>query len=593
MAGTNSVVEAEGDNIIEIKDVTFTYLGEKGPALKNANLTIKRGDFVLVLGPSSAGKSTLLNLLNGSVPHIFEGTLEGEVIVDGKNTIEHQVSQLATSVGLVFQDPESQLVNIFVKDEVYFGPENLLKPIEEIKANAMEAMRLVGLDNLMDRDVFQLSGGQKQKVAIAAVLSMRPKVIALDQPTANLDPKTKVEVFQILAKLNRELGITVVVVEHDVDDLAGLINKVVVMKDGSILASGTPREVFSKNFKEFSEELGLWVPQVSELAQATGKMIPFLALPLTVEEALEPVRTAVSSAEREGTLLKGSPDGARKDTAPRGLPLIEVKDLSFTYAVNGVKALDRVNLTVYPGDFLAIVGKNGSGKSTLAKTLMKINQIERGKVFIKGKDINDLTLYELTKTIGYVFQNPDHQFVADTVYDEVAYSLRVRNIPEDEVKERVMEVLDLFNLAGHLEVSPFALSMGQRRLLSVATMLVVDQDAIILDEPTIGQDQASSNHLMGYLKRLNEQGKAIIIITHDMRLTSQWVERVFVMSESHVLFDGHISEVFNDPQLLEKASLLPPPLVVLMQRLRETHRDLPASILTVEQFTSLFARRAG
>lgn len=593
MAGNSSVVEAGGDNIVEIKDVTFTYLGEKRPALKGANLSIERGDFVLVLGPSSAGKSTLLNLLNGSVPHIFEGKLEGEVIVDGKNTAEHEVSELATSVGLVFQDPESQLVNIFVKDEVYFGPENLLKPIEEIEVNAMEAMRLVGLDNLMDRDVFQLSGGQKQKVAIAAVLSMQPKVIALDQPTANLDPKTKVEVFQILAKLNRELGITVVVVEHDVDDLAGLINKVVVMRDGAILASGTPREVFSKNFKEFSEELGLWVPQVSELAQATREVIPFRALPLTVEEALQPVRAAVSSAEREGVLLKASPGVAGKDTASGRLPLIEVKDLSFTYAVNAVKALDGVNLTVYPGNFLAIVGKNGSGKSTLAKTLMKINQIERGKVFIKGKDINDLTLYELTKTIGYVFQNPDHQFVADTVYDEVAYSLRVRNIPEEEVKERVMEVLDLFNLAGHLEVSPFALSMGQRRLLSVATMLVVDQDAIILDEPTIGQDQASSNHLMGYLKRLNEQGKAIIIITHDMRLTSQWVQRVFVMSESHVLFDGHISEVFSDPELLEKASLLPPPLVVLMQRLRETQRDLPASILTVEQFTSLFARRAG
>lgn len=577
--------QGESKNIVEIKDVTFTYLGEKNPALQNVKLTIERGDFVLVLGPSSAGKSTLLNLLNGSVPHIFDGTLAGDVVVDGMNTKDHQVADLATSVGLVFQDPESQLVNMFVKDEIYFGPENLQMPVEEIRENAVQAMKLVGLEHLMDREVFQLSGGQKQKVAIASILSMKPKLIALDQPTANLDPKSKVEVFQLLGRLNREYGITVVVVEHDVDDLAGLINRVVVMKDGTVLVSGSPREVFSKNFNDFSEELGLWVPQVAELAQAIGHKINFDFLPLTVEEAVEPVRVFISENPKclnlEGAGLQNGSDKSGES------PVIEVKDFSFTYKVNGVKALDNVNLTVFPGEFIAIVGKNGSGKSTLAKTLMKINLAQKGKVFVKGKDINELSLFELTKTIGYVFQNPDHQFVEDTVYDEVAYSLRVRDIAEKEIEERVLEVLHLFNLTQYRELSPFSLSMGQRRLLSVATMLVVDQDIIILDEPTIGQDQASSNLLMGYLERLNKQGKAILIITHDMRLTAEWVEHVVVMSDSRTLFDGHISQAFIDPQLLDRASLLPPPLAVLMQRLHAIDPRLPASVFTVKQFREL------
>lgn len=572
----------ESKNIVEIKDVTFTYLGEKNPALHNVNLTIEQGDFVLILGPCSAGKSTLLSLLNGSVPHIFDGTLVGDVIVDGMNTKDYKVSDLATSVGLVFQDPESQLVNMFVKDEIYFGPENLQMPVEEIKENAVQAMKLVGLEHLMDREIFQLSGGQKQKVAIASILSMKPKLIALDQPTANLDPQSKVEVFQILRRLNRDHGITVVVVEHDVDDLAGLINKVVVMKDGTVLVSGSPREVFSKNFSDFSEELGLWVPQVAELAQALGQKIKFDVLPLTVEEVVEPVRAYISENSKYLNLKRTSL--SKKFNKLGQSPIIEVKDFSFTYNVNGVRALNNVNLTVFPGEFIAIVGKNGSGKSTLAKTLMRINLAQKGKVFIKGKDINEVSLFELTKTIGYVFQNPDHQFVEDAVYDEVAYSLRVRGISEKEIEEKVLEVLDLFNLTQYRELSPFALSMGQRRLLSVATMLVVDQDVIILDEPTIGQDQASSNLLMGYLERLNKQGKAILIITHDMRLTAEWVEHVVVMSDSEVLFDGHISQAFIDPQLLAKASLLPPPLAELMQKLHAVDPHLPTSIFTVEQF---------
>lgn len=568
-----------GENIIEVRHVTFTYLGEKQPALRDVNLTVKPGEFVLVLGPSASGKSTLVNLFNGSVPHIFEGTLEGEVYVNGLGTVEHPVSELAKTVGMVFQDPEAQLVNVLVKDEIYFGPENLLTPIEEIKRNAQRSVSLVGIEDLVERDVFQLSGGQKQKVAVASVLSMQPRVLVLDQPTANLDPQSTLEVFRLLGRLNRELGVTVIVIEHNVDGLAEFLTQVVIMKDGRVVLSGTPRQVFSQRFADFSEELGLWVPQISELAQGMRDRVSFPVFPLTVDEAYAPLVRAI----KRGTSTREAGKVGQKNPDAKSIPIIDIRDLSYTYAVNGVKALDRLNLTIWPGDFLAIVGKNGSGKSTLAKTLMKINVPERDTVFIKGRDINDISLFELTQTIGYVFQNPDDQFVEETVFDEVAYSLRVRGIPEEVVGEKVLEVLHLFHLDKYKNLSPFSLSMGQRRLLSVATMLIVGQEVIILDEPTIGQDQASANLLMGYLKELNAQGKTITIITHDMRLMSKWVGRVVAMSRSHLVLDGTVTELFEREDIMEQAALVEPPIVKLVKRLRGDVPELPL-ILTPEEF---------
>jgi energy-coupling factor transport system ATP-binding protein len=577
----------QAPNIIEVKGVTFSYLGETEPALRNVDLTIARGEFVLVLGPSGAGKSTLVNLFNGSVPHIFEGTLSGEVWVAGLKTTDHPVSELATVVGMVFQDPEAQLVNVLVKDEVYFGPENLLLPIEQIRENARKAVTLVGIEDLMERDVFQLSGGQKQKVAVASVLAMQPKVLVLDQPTANLDPRSTQEVFRMLRRLNQELGITIVVVEHNVDGLADMITKVIVMDRGAVVAIGSPRDVFGKRFTEFSRELGLWLPQMAELGLALQDRVVFPAIPLNAEEAFEPLLPAIQRLGAGGGWLAGEKGRNESMKSTEGEdPIIEVRDLSYVYKSNGVKALDHVSLRIYPGDFCAIVGKNGSGKSTLAKLLMKILVPDRGSVFVRGRDVNDVSLFELTQTIGYVFQNPDDQFVEDTVFDEVAYSLRVRGVREEEVEERVREVLRLFSLEKFEAVSPFSLSMGQRRLLSVATMLVVGQDVLILDEPTIGQDQSSAELLMQYLQNLNQQGKTIIIITHDMRLMSKWAGRVIAMCEGKVILDGTARQLFEDEVLVRQASLVEPPLVDLVKRFRQQFPGMPF-VLTVEDFQEL------
>lgn len=561
----------DSDFVVQVEGVTFTYLGEDQPSLKDVNLKIRRGSFVLVLGPSGSGKSSLINLLNGSIPHIFEGNMTGRVLVDGMDTGVIPVSKMATKVGLVFQDPDAQLVNVFVRDEIYFGPENLLMPVPEIEENAAVAVQMTGLSDILDREVIQLSGGQKQRVALASVLSVRPDLIALDQPTANLDPHTTAEVFRLLGRLNREYGITVVLVEQRVDDLVHLVDHVIVMEDGRIILSGPPRQVFDTGG---AGERGLWVPQIAEIAHALSDLVPLPQLPLTLDELAPPLEAALAGRQAD-IVPPAVPSG------PVGPPLIEVRGLTYRYRGVDFDSLTDVNLTIRAGEFLAIVGRNGSGKSTLAKTLTKINRAPNGKVFIGGQDINQIRLSDLTARMGYVFQNPDNQFVCDTVFDEIAYSLRIRNTPEEQVRARVQEVLKWFGLTGLETVSPFALSMGYRRLLSVATMLVLDQELIILDEPTIGQDYASCHRLMSFLRGLNEAGKTVVIITHDMRLISEWVGRVVVLSRSRVMFDGHAGGLFEDDQLLDEAALVRPPLAALARRLRPLVPDLPHPLLTV------------
>jgi energy-coupling factor transporter ATP-binding protein EcfA2 len=577
--------------IIDIKEVTFTYLGEEEPALSNVSLSIMPGDYVLILGPSGSGKSTLLNLMNSSIPNIFEGTLEGTVVVDGLDTSEHSLANIASVVGMVFQDPDSQLVNVFVEDEVYFGPENLCMEREQIIQNANDAIDLTDMHDFLHQEVFYLSGGQKQKLALASVLAMQPKVILLDQPTANLDPRTRIDVFNILAKLNKQLGLTVVVIEHEVDDIADAINKVVVMDEGKIVHLGDPRTIFARSGESSSKSLGLWVPQMSELAIAMKNKfdIEFDLFPITVEEALPKIEQ----------LLKGQ-DDQLIDNLPyipvseryseNEVPFVEVRHLNFSYGVTDQQALTDISFKMHKGEFLAIMGKNGSGKSTLAKAIMKINKVPEGSIFIEGKDINKISVYELTEKIGYVFQSPDHQFVTDTVFDEVAYSLRVRGIDEEIVHEKVMEVLELFNLDRYTALSPFALSMGQRRLLSVATMLVLEQELLILDEPTISQDQVSANLVMEYLEKLNKKGISIVIISHDMRLISKWVDRVYVMTRSRMLFDGDTREAFNSPDLMEREALVPPPLSELMWNLRERGLHAPSTVFTVDKFVEIYEK---
>jgi energy-coupling factor transporter ATP-binding protein EcfA2 len=548
--------------LVDIRGVTYAYEGEAQPVLRDISLQVHEGEFVLILGPSGCGKSTLLQLLNGTIPHTLKGTLSGSATICGHELAETKVATFATSVGMVFQDPEGQIINTRVRDEVCFGMENLCRPTAEILEHQHEALAFVGLDGFGDRSIFDLSGGQKQRVSIAAVLAGRPRLLVLDEPTANLDPAGMAEIFAVLARLNREHGTTVVMVEHRVDELADRVSRVVMMDRGTIVFDGAPREAFGRRREAASEEattipLGAWFPQAAEFAIALSDAC---AAPLTAAEVPLNVPEAVAFAGRRMGALAAPIPPVPPAAARTAQPLLRVDHLTYGYDRHQ-PVLRDISFALDGEGIVALCGRNGSGKTTLAKLLMGINPPPRGKLWIGAQDLAGLEPRDIASRIGYVFQNPDHQFVTDRVWDEVAYGLTVRGIAAETITERVGEMLHLVDLERYRDRSPFALSLGERRRLSVATMLVLEPKLLVLDEPTIGQDYERAQMLMGLMARLRERfGTTILMITHDVRLVAEWADRALVISRGALLFDGTPAAMFADKAVLEEAGLLAPPI---------------------------------
>jgi energy-coupling factor transport system ATP-binding protein len=559
--------------VVALRGITYAYEGEDTPVLHDVSLNVDAGEFVLILGPSGCGKSTLLQLLNGTIPHTLKGTLSGDAAVCGKPIAETKVASFATDVGMVFQDPDAQIICTRVGDEVCFGLENLCRPASEILGRQADALAAVGLDGFAERSVFDLSGGQKQRVSIAAVLAARPRLLVLDEPTANLDPAGMKEVFALLKALHRA-GTTIVMVEHRVDELADHISRVIMMDRGAIIFDGLPRAAFAQPRAARSEEganvpVGAWYPQVSEfalaLAAACHLSLAAGTLPLNVAEA-------VALAQRfVGAVPAGRAAVAAAPQEPDAVPLLRVDHLHFGYE-RGRPILADVSLELGRGELVALCGRNGSGKTTLARLIMGIAEAPRGTILLDGKDLSALGPKEISAQVGYVFQNPDHQFVTDRVWDEVAYGLEVRGYAESAVRERVDEVLGIVDLARYADRSPFSLSLGERRRLSVATMLVLEPRLLILDEPTIGQDHERAQLLMGLMARLRERYRTtVLMITHDVRLVADWADRAIVLSRGRLLFDGLPQDMFGDDALLGESGLLTPPIYAISRELAAAH----------------------
>jgi energy-coupling factor transport system ATP-binding protein len=580
--------------LVEIEDLEYTYEGEANPVLNGVSLKVREGEFVLILGPSGCGKSTFLNVLNGTIPHTLKGTLNGRATVCGKSVPLTKVATFATEVGMVFQDPEAQIINTRVRDEVCFGLENLCRPVAEIMARQAEALASVGLPDAGDDSIFDMSGGQKQRVSIAAVLAARPRLLALDEPTANLDPAGMAEVFAVLHRLNREHGTTIVMVEHRVDELADRVSRVVMMDRGRIVFDGPPREAFSRPRVAHSEEAeritrSAWFPQVSEFALdlATTAHVPFdpEEVPLNVTEAVAFAERFIQSTA--GPRAVATPVAVVAAVAETK-PLLSIRNLSFGYERQR-PILRNVSLELDSGSIVALLGQNGSGKTTLAKCLIGINAAAKQTIRLNGKDIADLSRRELSAQVGYVFQNPDHQFVTDQVDEEIAYGLKVRGFAEDAIAKSVNEVLEIVDLARYRHRSPFNLSLGERRRLSVATMLVLEPRLLVLDEPTIGQDHERAQHLMGLMVRLRERyGTTVVMITHDVRLVAEWADRAVALADGTIAFDGSPAKLFGQSQLLQKSCLLPPPIFDVSRALAVQYPGrVPGALLSVDTLIQL------
>ncbi len=541
---------------IEVDDLTVRYHLRQDPAIRNLSFRVAQGETLLILGPSGSGKSTLALTLNGLIPHDIGAEVSGRVRVAGIDTLEAPLGAVTRKVGIVFQDPEAQFCTLTVADEVAFGLENLGIPRGEMDARIEEALAAVGLSGMKHRSIRRLSGGEKQRLALASVLAMRPEIIILDEPTANLDPQATADFFRTLAPLKGKR--TLLIIEHKLDECINLVDRTLILGHGGVLlAEGEPRSIFARQAEEL-REYGIWMPQVTEWALRLGRNeIGERNLPLTVED--------VVALYGEGVVtLEEIRHRSRKAPAPRGDTLaVDIRSLGFSYPKGERPALDGATLQVPEGSLFALLGPNGSGKSTLAAHLISIHEPPPGKVFVFGEDVSPkagMELQRLTELVGYVFQNPEHQFVTDTVYDEVAYGLRVRGYDEREVDARTRGILEDFHLMRLARANPFTLSQGQKRRLSVATMLAVGQKLLVLDEPTFGQDRLTTDRMIARWKRLQEEGVTILFITHDMRLVLEIADLAAVLSGGRTIYQGDVETLYRRRDLLERANLVLPPM---------------------------------
>jgi energy-coupling factor transport system ATP-binding protein len=564
--------------ILRVEGLTFRYPTRRRPALQGVSFAVEPGETLLVLGPSGSGKSTLALALNGLIPQAIAGDFAGRVTVAGLETRTAPLSRLTQRVGLVFQDPEAQFCLLTVADEVAFGLENLAVPPAEMDARIDRALQQVGLLAYRQARLDRLSGGQKQRLALACVLAMEPEILVFDEPTAHLDPAGALALFADLARL-KATGRTLVIIEHRLDALMPLVDRVLVLSPtGQVLAWGEPRAVFRDHWSTL-QRLGLWLPQVSALGAALAERgRPLTPFPLTVAEAeaaLAPLLRARPVSPTDGP---ARPPASR----PAGEPVITVRRLTYAYP-GGAPVLSALDLTVRAGDFLAIVGANGAGKSTLARLMAGLLVPPPGTVFLGGDDLARLAPRQIARRVGYVFQNPEHQFLTATVFDEVAFGLRQLRLPRAEVERRTWALLERLGLAPLARAHPFALSQGEKRRLSVATALVLEPEVLILDEPTFGQDYGQSERLLGELQALNQQGRTVVVITHDMGIVAAYARRVAVLAGGRLLFDGPPAALFAQPDRLRQAALVPPPLVELSQRLAATG-PWPPVCATIDQF---------
>jgi energy-coupling factor transport system ATP-binding protein len=563
--------------VVSIEGLAYRYRGQQKSALKGVDLEVAEGEFVVIMGPSGAGKSTLCVSLNGLIPHFFKGKMEGEVRIEGRSTREGKVGEFAQEVGLVFQDFEAQLFSTNVALEVAFGPENFRVEREEMVERVEKMLGQVRLEGFEKRTPATLSGGQKQRLAIASVLAIEPRILCLDEPTTDLDPVGKLGIFEIAEDLKDRDDVTLIVVEHETEETLDA-DRIVVLRDGEIVADRPAREVLRDvellqessvmplQVTRFFHEMGLWQGQ----------------LPLTPQEGVAEFRRRGwrVNPDRYGRLVEA--DAKREEGY--GEPVIEVEGLTYRYQ-NGVVALEGVDLTVRKGEFLAVLGQNGSGKTTLVKHFNGLLEPTEGTVRVGEGETSEQGLRQLGQSVGYVFQNPDHQIFSDTVADEVAFGPKIRGMEEDEIKERVEEALVAVGLEGRGGEDPFGLTKGERQRVAVASVLSVRPEVLILDEPTTGLDYAEQRSMMDLVKSLNEAGSTIIAVTHTMWVVAEYAHRAAVVRDGEISLQGTVREVFAEEDELRDAALRPPHIVAL-------GNALGYPVLSVEEMVELTEDKA-
>ena len=531
--------------IIEFKDYTFKYRSQVEPTLRHVNLTIHAGEKVLIVGPSGSGKSTLAHCINGLVPFSFPGESTGSLSVKGKDPAKEGIFGMSKLVGTVLQDTDGQFIGLTVAEDIAFALENDCVPQEELFPRVDEVAETVDVKSLLDHAPTELSGGQKQRVSMAGVMIDDVDILLFDEPLANLDPATGKRAIDLIDKISKTTGKTVLIIEHRLEDaLYRDVDRIVVVGDGEIVADRKPDELLCT---DVLEKEGIREPLYITALKHAGCTVKAESLPQHIESMdLAPYREKV-----QGWYQKAQLPPERKPTEP----VLEVKDLGFSY-VPGKKVLQDIHFRIEKGEMLSIVGKNGAGKSTLSNLICGFINPDQGEILLEGSDISGLSIKERGEVIGLVMQNPNQMISKPMIFDEVALGLVVRGVPEEEIRERVNETLKICGLYPFRNWPVSALSFGQKKRVTIASILVMNPRVLILDEPTAGQDFRHYTEIMEFLKDINERlGITIIMITHDMHLMLEYTDRAIVIADGRMIADDAPARVLTDRDIADRAYL--------------------------------------
>ena len=530
--------------IIEFNDFTFKYRVQAKPTLKNINLTIYEGEKVLIVGPSGSGKSTLAHCINGLTPFYYQGTSTGSLKVMGKETKDMGIFEMSKMVGTVLQDPDSQFIGLTVAEDIAFKLENDCVPQSKMKAMVEKVSKLVGIEKQLDAAPYSLSGGQKQRVTLAGVTVEDIDILLFDEPLASLDPATGKSAIELIEQIKNETKKTIVIIEHRLEDVLHCdVDRIIVMNEGYIVADMTADELVASNILV---ESGIREPLYITALRYAG---------VTITEDMKAGNIKTLDISKCKTNLdKWHKDNSSNNEIKEENVLLELKDISFQYEKNK-PILKDISFKINKGEMVSIIGKNGAGKSTISKLICGFYKPTSGQILLNNRDIGDDSIKERAERIGMVMQNPNQMISKTMIFDEVALGLRFRGIPEGEVKTRVYETLKVCGLYEYRNWPISALSFGQKKRVTIASILVLNPEILILDEPTAGQDFKHYNEIMEFLLELNNKGVTIIMITHDMHLMLEYTNRAIVLADGQKLADDTAANVLTNKEVINAANL--------------------------------------
>lgn len=530
--------------IIQFTDFTFKYRSQIEPTLNQINLTIYKGEKVVIVGPSGSGKSTLAHCLNGLVPFSYEGESTGTLHIKGKPQQEYTIFDLSKVVGTVLQDADGQFVGLSVGEDMAFILENDCIEQVEMKRRVEEVADRLELTDKLTASLHELSGGQRQRAAIGGVIIDEVEVLLFDEPLANLDPATGKQAMQLIETIHQQTGATVVMIEHRLEDVLHRdVDRIIVMDHGHLIADMAPNELLSNSIleKTFIRE-----PLYLKAAKFAG---------CTIVPEMHPAHlTTFDLRGQEELIRKWATSSPEQLNEPLGTPLFVAEELSFGYDDKRLQIQD-LSLSIYPGEMVAIVGQNGAGKSTLGKLLGGFEKVQNGRILHREEDVTNDSIKQRAERVGVVMQNPNHMLSKHMIFDEVAFGLQLRGFSEDEVERRVHEALEICGLYPFRNWPIAALSYGQKKRVTIASILVLQPEVLLLDEPTAGQDYRHFTEMMHFLQNLQQRGIAVVIITHDMHLMLEYANRAVVMVEGKIIFEGDPLDVLLNEELIEQAYL--------------------------------------